>query len=909
MTSGTSDGSFGNARRHESLLVTGSVRAYGFLLLSFPKSFRRRFVGQLTAVFSDAAHEAFRERRLRGLVILWLRSLGDLGVSSFRERLQPRRNEITCPQDSAPRGRKRRLLIMDTILHDLRHSFRMLLQTPGLSLAVIATLALGIAGAASIYTVVDGILMRPLPFPDSERVVIFCETHPSHHYCVASPPNTEDWGRAAATIEDVGVARHWPWILRDGPEARSLRGAVATAGMLRILGAKTALGRLLEDEDMQPGRNQVVVLSHAYWMGNYAGSSEVLGRTMDLDGRPFEIIGVLAERASAGSDFEDSQIWTPLSSIQDDWDQRDWRGFTALGRLSGGYSLDQARSEMAGIHDALAERYPESNADWGLRVERLREWMTAPVRTSLMAFLGAVGFLLLLVSANVANLLLARSSSRSGEFAIRLWLGAGRLRLMRQVLTESLGLALVGGIVGAVLALWGVQFFLSLAPGDIPRLSEITPGVRTIFSSFAICLAMAVLFGALPAWFASRTRPGQLQRSTGSRTIPGGRMRGWIVAAELGLMCILLNGAGLMMRGYSNLLDWDPGFDPNNLTTSFTLASFDKYNNHEQVALLHERMGEEIRSLPGVESAALASAGPLFGGIEGGEFAIEGRPQTDPSNKPTARWYDIDPYYFRTLRIPILRGRDIRDDDRLGTPPAALINNTFAKRFWPSRDAIGQRVTIRDNTWEIVGIVADVTPFDPRTSAMPEIYWPTAQAPRWGAMLVIRSSLDAVDLERQTRDRLRKVDPDLQISSFETMASTIKRQLVSPRFQVALTGLFALVAIVLGGIGVSGVIGCIAVSRRHEIGVRMALGALPRRIQASMVARAAGPAIAGLAAGLIGTQILARFLSSLFLGIPAHDPWTMASVVAVFGLVALAASYIPARRASKLDPLTALRAE
>jgi putative ABC transport system permease protein len=867
-----------------------STRVYRLLLAAFPRRFRDRFGGQIAAAFEQLAREAHASSGMQGLARLWVKTLADLGRHGGGERI-------------GNRGRRG-----GALQQDLAFAARTLRRAPLFSLAVITTIALGIGANTAIFTVVDGILLEPLPFPDSERVVTLCETNERvGDYCVVSPPNLQDWARMSSSIEAFGLARNWNFVLERPAGGSTLRVGVATPGWFAVHGIEAATGRLFGADDMAPGDDHVVVLSHSTWQAELGGDPGVIGTSMVLDGEPFTVIGVLPDDVWM-YELGFAQIWTPLTAIQDDVTNREWRGFTGLGRLAGGATLSAARDEMEGIRAALERDYPDVNRGWGLRVELLRERVAGPVRTTLLLFLGAVGLVLLIACANVANLLLVRSTARAQEFAVRASMGAGRGRLARQLMTESFVLAAIGGASGVLLAVATTRLFLRLAPPSIPRLAEIGVDGGVLAFALLITALTAVLFGLAPAIDIARGELAESLRARRSLDRRGNGLRRGLVVAEMALAVMLLVGAGLLTRGFVSLLAWDPGFDRDNLLTVFAIAPPAKYNGERAVDLF-ERAAEELRALPQVAAVGLTSAGPLFGGVETTPFEVVARPASTPEERPAARYYDIGTEYFDTMGIALLRGRHFAPSDRADSVQVTMINETLARRFFADEDPLGKSLAMFDDDWQIVGVVADVRPFRPDTPVAPEVYVPKRQFPRWGSYLVVRTRGDPGGIADLARERLQALDPDFDPGGFLTIDEIAGRYLVSPRFNMLLIGLFSAVAVALAAIGTYGVIAFSVTRRTHEIGIRMALGARPGNVRLSVIRSGVSLALIGLVAGVAGALALSRLVSGLTYGVPPTDPVTLAGVAFVFGSVALLACWLPARRASKLDPLEALRAE
>jgi putative ABC transport system permease protein len=794
---------------------------------------------------------------------------------------------------------------------DLKYSLRILGRNPAFAAVAIITLALGIGANTAIFSVVNSILFRPLPFPDSERLMVLCEQNPSvEGFCIASPPNVEDWARQSEAFEEFGVGRDWPFILKRESGSEGVNGGIATPSFFQVLGLRPQLGRLFLPEDQQLGRNNVAVLTDALWRGRFGGDPSIVGRNISLDNKDFTVVGILPAGVEIPR-LEWIEIWTPLHIDPTAEQHRHWRGFKAYGRLAAGATLVEARDEMNVIGRRLGEAYPATNEGWIISITPLRDHVVGSIRGTLLIFLGAMGFVLLIGCANVANLLLARATERRREFAVRAAIGAGRSRLVRLLLTESLLLALLAGAIGMLVSLWAVDVFVGLAPAGIPRLDEVGIDISVLAFATLLSIATCAVFGLAPAVHASRLDLNESlkegdQRSPGRS---GVRLRSILVVSEVALALVLLIGAGLLTRSFVQLLRWQPGFDESNLMVTWLLASDGKYSDGLQVAGLFELATQEVQAVPAVVSVGAASAGPLFGGIEPDEFTIAGRPTPEPGQFPVARRYDVGPSYFRTLGIPLLKGRHFSDADSRGAPPVAIINETMANRYFPNEDPIGQQVTMLRGPMTIVGVVADIQPFRAGDPIDPEIYWPYKQRPRYATYLLIRTASDPAGTIRPIEARLKALDPDMEISSFRTLEELIGRQLVRPRFNMLLIGVFASVALVLAAIGIYGVISYSVAQRTREIGIRVALGAEERDILKAVVGRGMALTLTGVAIGLAGAFGVTRVLSSMLVGVSSTDPLTFVAIATLLALVALAACYVPARRATRVDAMVALRSE
>jgi len=795
---------------------------------------------------------------------------------------------------------------------DLRFAARRLAKAPGFTAAVLLTLTLGIGANTAIFSFVNGVLLRPLPYPQADRLVNVCESNAEQmgDWCAASPANAADWIRLSRTLQSIGLARSWPLGWKTGGRVVGLRGGIATPGVFRAFGVTPARGRLLEPRDMERGGERVALVSHSFWKGRLGGSDDAVGRRLEVDSDSYVVVGVLPDGFDP-PDLESIDLWIPLWPERQE--RRDWRGFIPFARLADGASLRQAQSEMEAVSRRLAEQHPDTNKGWGISVESLPERVTRPVRPTLLVFLVAVGLVLLIACANVANLMLARSFAREREQAVRMALGATRAQMVRAPLSESLLLSLGGGAAGALLALWAVDLFVGLAPGWFPRLDGVRVTVPVLGYTALLSIVTALACGLIPALHSSGVN---LQEALKSVQVSGARRRGLrtrnlLVVTETALALLLLVGAGLLIRSFANLLDWRPGFDRRNLVKIQVFSSPGKYPRREQVVDLFRRATEEVRALPSVVSVGAGSAVPLSGGDGDQEFSIEGRPDPGPGRRPSVTWFDVDPGYFRTLGIPLVRGRYFTPEDRAGAPPVAIINDTMAQRYWPDENPIGQRVSLRahEATVEIVGVVRDIQPFRPDERPGAQIYWPFAQFPRWAVQIVARISGDPGRSESAIRARLHQLDPDMDLGGFQTIDELVDHQLRNPRFIATLAVLFSVIALATAAVGIYGVVSFAVGQRTREIGIRMAIGAGRSVILRQVLGRGLLLAACGVAVGLAGALALTRLLKSLLVNLAPTDPATFAGVSVLLLLVALAACYVPARRATQVDPMVVLRSE
>ena len=834
------------------------------------------------------------------------------GMTPEDARFAARRSFGGLEQVKEEHRDRRSIPFVETLMQDLRYGARTLRRSPGFATVAVLTLALGIGANTAIFSVVNSVLLRSLSYPNADRLVTVCETSEriAPAYCIASPGNVADWERDSQTIEAFGLARNWPFSLQGEDGAEGINGGVPTPGVFDVFGARMELGRTLAPGDTEPGFDHVVLLSYGFWQSHHGGDRSVLGESLMIDKERFEIVGVLSPGFEIPG-LEGMQIWIPMWAK--DAANRDWRGFQSFARLGEGVGLDEARAEMKTIRQRLVSAYPEVNDGWDIALFRLHDRIVGDVRPALLVFLGAVGFLLLIACANVANLLLVREAGRQKEFAIRAAMGARRWRLLRLLWTESLLLALLGGIIGWFIVPSSLTLFKVLAPDWFPRMDEIIVDQRVLWFTVVLSVFTSFVFGLGPAIRASRLnlnetlKDGQRWKAETS----GLGLRGALIVAEIALSLTLLIGAGLLVRGFATMVDWQPGFDRENLLTVWAFSSQGKSPEGNQVADLFSRAREELAALPSVTAAGLVSAGPLFGGGDGTDFVIEGRPAPDPGSTPSARFYDMGPNYFQTMGIHLVRGRLFDDRDNRNSSGVAIINESMARRYWPDQDPIGQRIApvFAGTTLEVIGVVGDVRPFQPGAEIESEIYWLQQQFPRWATYFVIRTEEDRASIVPAIQRRLEEVDPDMQVSSVRSLDEYMSGELVNPRFNTVLLGTFAGVAFSLALIGIYSVVSFSVSQRTHEFGVRMALGAKAGDISRMMLGKGMALTLMGVALGLAGALALTRFLESILFGVTPTDPLTFATVAAAVVAVSLLACYVPARRATRVDPMVALRHE
>ena len=805
---------------------------------------------------------------------------------------------------------------METLLKDLRYAIRMLIRKPGFTAVSVLTLALGIGANTAIFSVVNGVLLRPLPFQDPDRIATFWQSNPLSGVQRedVSPANFLDWREQNESCTEMAAALPSGFSLTGGEEPEAFRGWRVTTGFFEILGVNALYGRTFLRDEYQAGNETVVVIGHGLWQRRFGADPNLVGQKLLLNGRPHVVVGVMPPGFEFGSERE---MWSPWVEVASDKQIRGSAYIKVIGRLKPGVTIQQAQAEMNGIAAALAQAYPQTNSEVGVAVVPLPEQLVGHVRPALLMLLCAVGLMLLIACANVANLLLARASTRRREFAIRAALGARRYRLIAQLLTESVLLAALGGIGGVLLASWGVDAIIALSPHNLPRLDQIRIDAHVLIFAFGVSALTALIFGLAPALQFSRTDLQEFLKEggrTGSTGFARNRLRNVLVVSEVALALMLLVGAGLLVRSFVRLLQVDPGFTAANALT-LEVHVWGRARTPEQRAAFFEQSLDRIAALPGVEAAGAVSALPFHTSqIEiKSELVIEGRPQPLPGQEPiafaTVATYD----YFRAMGIPLLRGRYFTRFDNKDAAPVVLIGETMAHRFWPDEDPIGKKINVRflgqQTTREIIGVIGDVRHTGLDSDPRPELFLPHLQEPYGSMTYIVRTSVDPQTLLPAVKREVWTVSKTQPFSSITTMEQLVSRSLGERRFSLLFLTTFASIALALAGVGIYGLISFNTSQRTHEIGVRMALGAGRQDILKLVVGQGLALTLTGVALGLVAAFALTRYLSSLLFNVSAADPATFVVVSLLLIGVALLACYLPARRAMKVDPMIALRYE
>jgi putative ABC transport system permease protein len=809
---------------------------------------------------------------------------------------------------------------MSNLTQDIRYAVRALMRTPGFTAVALATLALGIGANTAIFSVVDAVLLKPLPYPQPERLVRLYQTLPRENVDNngVSYPNYADWAARSRSLEDLAAVRLHDYTLTDRGEPALVVGGTATSNLFRLLRARPLLGRTLVASDDAPGAAPVAVLTERLWRQRFGGDASALGRIATLDGRPFTVVGVMPDAFTTPPELPRAELWTPLSQDPVFADLRERRGghyLTLVGRLAAGRTIAQAQAELASIASTLERQFPKENEGWGVRMVPLAESLVSGFRTALLVLLGAVALVFLIACANIANLLLARASARSREVAIRAALGASRARLARQFLTECLVLSLAGGALGVALAYAGMGVLRRMIPGDLPRSAGIAVDARVLVFALAASVAGAVVFGLAPALQASASGLTHALREGTAGSGESGRrrrVRAALVVAETALSFVLLVGAGLLARSFLRLRETPLGFDPSGVLTAGMSLPRAQYDAPAQWNGFYSRLLERVRAEPGVEGVAAALPLPLMGGGLNFGFQIEGRPSPPGEVEPSANYTALTPDYFRVMRLPLLRGRLLNDGDGTDRPKVCVISAEFVRRYFPNEDPIGRRLVFgfqEPSPREIVGVVGDVKRDGLGVTSRPEMYVPFAQEPWWAAYLVVRTAGDPSALAPIVRSDVHALDPTLPIEDAQPMTRTVYDSAAQPRFRTTLLGLFAGAALLLAALGIYGVVSYGVGRRTRELGIRVALGAQRGDVLRMILREGLLLSAAGLAAGLAGALVLTRYLSSLLFEVGRLDPATYAAVAATLLAASLIAGLVPARRATRVDPVTALRQE
>jgi predicted permease len=810
---------------------------------------------------------------------------------------------------------------MNTLLQDLRYGARLLMKHPGFSLVAVITLVLGIGANTAIFSVVNAVLLRPLPYPNAARIVVIEEIGAEGKRGQVTPANFVDWRNQNTVFEHLAAILTRTSNLAVADEAERINLVMTSANFFDVFGVQAERGRLFIPEDEQAGHPAIVVISHGLWQRRFGGASDMVGKAITLDGKSYTVAGV----APAGFQYPDkTDAWVPpftlVPMLSETMNVERARGFGFLSTaalLKPGVSLEQAKAEMETITARLREQHPETNNNRFDRVVTMHTHLVGDTSTVLWLLLGAVGFVLLIACANVANLMLVRATSRQKEIAIRTALGASRLRIVRQLLTESLLLAFIGGGFGLLLALWGVDLLTRLLPKDFPRLEDINLDFAVLGFTLLVSLITGIVFGFAPAWQVSKLDVHESLKETARGTSGGlsNRLRSLFVVAEVALSLVLLVGAGLLFRSFLELQAVNTGFNPQQVLTIRLNPSGTNFREDPQYIAFYKQVEERLRAIPGVETVGAINTLPLAKGPTFG-FRIEGRPPLPIDRWPTANYRNVNPDYFRALSIPIVQGRAFEERDNLSAPMVALINQATADRDFANENPVGKRVNFggvdsnRQPVWtEIVGVVANVRSLELQEAPLPEVYTAAWQDAFSTMSFVLRTSIEPAALTAAVRQAGQDVDKAQPISDIRTMESIVSEAVTQPRFNLILLGIFGGIALLLSASGIYGVMAYTVSQRTREIGIRMALGAQAGNVLRMVMKQGLRLTVIGIALGVLASLLLTRYLASLLFGISATDALTFIVVSLFLTGVALLACFVPARRAAKTDPMVALRYE
>jgi putative ABC transport system permease protein len=803
------------------------------------------------------------------------------------------------------------------MIADLRYALRMLAKSPAFTFVAVLTLGLAIGANSAIFSVVNAVLLRPLPYPHSEQLVRVFGTQPQLARAPNSPANFLEWKTENEVFQQIATYIGQGFNLTGTDKPERVIGARVSADLFPLLAVQPALGRNFTEEEDRDGADRVVILSHEFWQRRFGGDPNAVRQTITLNEQPYTIVGVMPR----GFAFPTTrtQVWVPVAFNPAERATRDTNYIDVIARLKPGISLQQAQANMTAVTQRQAERYPNTNVGVGAEVVSLQEHTVGDVRPMLVVLFGAVAFVLLIACANVANLLLARAAARHREMAIRGALGASRSRVVKLLLTESLLLSIVGGAVGLLLAIWSLDLLVSLKPANLPRLAEI--GVnRTVFLfTLAVSVLTGLLFGIAPAVQVSKLdlNEGLKESGRGGTDSPRrNRVRSLLVISEVALSLVLLIGAGLMIRSFSRLLAVDPGFKADHVLTAFVSLPPSKYPKYEEQAAFFDRLIERLRNVPGVTAAGVVTDIPLFGGSSTG-FDVVGRPEAAPGTRAMTDYRIISPDYFAAMGMKLVKGRAFSRYDTGTAPGVVIINETLAARFFPGEEPVGKRLDLSGNPKdprEIAGVVADVRNYGVDAEVKPEVYVPFLQsAPAYlsgvaSAMtVVVRSPIDPAALTTALREQVQALDKDQPVSEIRTMEWYLADSMAQRRFNMLLLGAFAGLALVLAAVGIYGVIAYTVTQRTHEMGIRIALGARGADILRLVFSNAMATTAVGIVIGLGAAFALTRLLQSLLYQVTATDPVVFATIPLLLLAVAAVATYLPARRAMKVNPITALR--
>ena len=815
------------------------------------------------------------------------------------------------------------------MIREIRFAFRRLARSPAFVVIAVVTLALAIGASTAVLSLVNALLIRPLPYRAPQQLVLLLQHFKSQNLerIPVSPPEFVDYESRAQDFEKMGAFGNVDFNLVSGDKPERIAGAQVTANVFPLLGVTPIKGRFFEPTECQVGRNDVIVISERLWQRKFNRDPQILGTKLLLDGKGFTVVGIMPAgfdfplqlfNLGAGGQFGGrADIWQPLAFTDKELSIRYNRSYSIVGRLKPGISLAHAKAEIETINGQMRiehkDNYPGGDS-FGGDVFPLQELAVARMRPTLLILLGAVALVLLIACANLTTMLLARAAAHEREMAIRVALGAGPLRVLGQVLTESVMLALLGGVAGILLAIWGVDLLKSIGAQTVPRLREVNLDLRVLITTFAVSVGTGIVFGLVPGLASAKPELTESLKEGGRNSTVGksrNRLRNALVIAEVALALVLLTSAGLLMKSFVRLQNVNPGFDSHHVLTAEVSLPKLQYPDNKSIVHFGDEAQRRIATLPGIQAVGLTTVLPLAGTNGDSSFAIEGRPDDRITPNPDEEKREVSPDYFRAIGTPLIRGRFFTEADNADAPLVIIVNQTFARKFWPNEDAVGKRIVMGgispDPKWiTIVGIVGDIRHAALDVEPKPEMYVPFAQDPYKSMIFAVRGTQDPRNLASAIRSQIQSIDPGLPLANIRTFDAVIAESVAPRRLSVVLLGVFAAVAVLLATVGIYGVMSFLVVQRTHEIGVRMALGAQRADVMRLVIGRALQLVAIGTAIGLLMALFSTRALQALLYQVSAVDLPTFFFVTFVLGLVALAASYLPAQRAMRADPMIAL---
>jgi len=818
------------------------------------------------------------------------------------------------------------------MLKDLRFALRQLFKQWGFTAIAVLTLALAIGATTAVISLVNALLVRPLAYREPQQLVLLLQHFKSQNLerIPVSPAEFVDYETRAHSFEKLGAFSYTNFNLAGEDKPERISGATVTADVLPLLGVSPIKGRLFESEECTLGRDDVVIISARLWQRRFNSDPQIIGTKLLLNGKTFTVVGVMPAsfdfplqlfNLGNGAQFGGrAEIWQPLAFTDDQMKARYSRSFAVIGRLASATSVAQAQAEIETINAQMRREHPNNYGQgnsFGGDIFRLHDLAVGGMRPALLILLSAVFLVLLIACANLTTMLLARAAAREREMAIRVALGAGPLRLLKQVLTESMLLALIGGTAGVLLALWGVELLKVIGAQTVPRLREVNVDLAVLGVTLAIAVGTGIIFGLVPGLASARPELTEALKEGGRSSTQGtgrNRLRNGLVIAEVALALVLLSGAGLLMKSFARLQNVNPGFNPRNALTFEVSLPKIRYPDNPSIVRFNNEAQRRIAALPGVQAAGFSTILPLAGTNSDSSFAIEGQPSNDRTPSPDEENRQVSPDYFRALEIPLIKGRFFTDADKTDAPPVIIVNQAFAKKFWPKQDAVGKRIVMggmseHPNWIRIVGVVGDVRHFGLDIDPKPEMYVPFAQDPYFTTIYVVRSNQDPRSLLPAIRREIQAIDSAVPLANIRTFEDVIADSVAPRRLSVVLLGVFAGVAVLLASVGIYGVMSFLVVQRTQEIGVRMALGAQRSDVLKLILGRSLKLISAGAAIGLVVALMSTSMLQALLYNVSAFDTPTFVLVTILLAAVALAASYLPAMRATKADPMVALHAE